>query len=157
MGCRLGGRPRACDMGGSPASPTVPQMTDVATNRCGEPMTRPRGNPGRRRGSATGPSLPQRPPSRRHGPLKLVEGEPALSVAHYPQPVATAAGEDGGEVQEAWVLQVVCYNVFPSAAPRRREDPLLCGECARPSRGHRAGGCTNQLGKCRAGNFPRPF
>jgi len=28
MGCRLGGRPRAFDMGGTPASPTAPQMTD---------------------------------------------------------------------------------------------------------------------------------
>jgi len=51
MRCRPGDRPRAFDMGGTPASPTAPQMTDVATNRCGEPMTRPRGNPGRRWGS----------------------------------------------------------------------------------------------------------
>jgi len=56
MGCCLGGRPRACDMGGTPASPTAPQMTDVATNRCGEPMTRPRGNPGRRWRSAVAPT-----------------------------------------------------------------------------------------------------
>jgi len=31
------------EMGGSLTTPTVPQMTDVAPNRCGEPVTRPKG------------------------------------------------------------------------------------------------------------------
>lgn len=34
---------RALKMGGSLATPTAPQMTDVATNRWGEPMNRPKG------------------------------------------------------------------------------------------------------------------
>ncbi|MCC6015114.1 MAG: zinc ribbon domain-containing protein [Desulfurococcaceae archaeon] len=35
---------RALDqMGGSPTTPTAPQMTDVAPNRCGKPMNPLRG------------------------------------------------------------------------------------------------------------------
>jgi len=43
-------------MGGPLAAPTAPQMTDVNPNRCGEPMTRPKGTPALQGGEEVRPS-----------------------------------------------------------------------------------------------------